>query len=69
MKTNKRFLENYPDVLTPKDLKEFLGVCQAQVYDLLKKDIIKNVKVGKKYLIPKPSVESFMLGFDIRNFL
>ena len=66
--TNKRFLKNYPDVLTPKDLMEFLGVCESTVYDLLKRGVIKSIKIGKKYLIPKLSVENFMTGFDMRNY-
>lgn len=60
--TNKRFLKNYPDVLTPKDLKEFLGFGKDKTYSLLKNGDIKCLKMGKKILIPKPYLRDFLLG-------
>lgn len=51
---------NYPDVVNVDDLQKMLGICKTTAYNLVKDNTIKNVKVGKKYLIPKQAVINFL---------
>lgn len=53
-------LENYGDVLTPRELKEVLRIGFNKVYDLLKKGDIKSLKIGSKIIIPKIEVVKFL---------
>lgn len=46
-------LEEYGDVLTVKELIEFLPIGRNNIYKLLSDGIIRNLKVGKKIIVPK----------------
>lgn len=46
-------LEKYNDVLTVKDLQKILPLGKNTIYRLLATNTIKNIKIGKKILIPK----------------
>lgn len=46
-------LENYNDILTVKDLQKILPLGRNNIYKLLATNTIKNIKIGKKILIPK----------------
>ena len=50
---NATYLDNYGDVLTPKDLMAILHIGRNRVYKLLEEGQIKSVKVGCTYRIPK----------------
>ncbi len=58
---NTEFFKNYPDVVTPNDLQVMLNIGRNTVYTILKEGLIKTIKVGKKYIIPKQSVIDFLL--------
>ena len=58
---NTDFFKNYPDVVTPSDLQIMLNIGRNTVYTILKEGLIKTIKVGKKYIIPKQSVIDFLL--------
>lgn len=51
---------NYPDVVTPEELQSMLKIGRNAVYDILKKGLIKTIRIGKKYIIPKVNVISFL---------
>lgn len=54
-------LDNYSaDVVSVEELCRILRLGKNSVYDLLKKGKIKNLRVGKKYIIPKKSVIEFL---------
>ena len=53
-------IKNYPDILTIHDIMSILRIGRGKVYELLKDGTIKSIRVGKKYLIPKKSVEQFL---------
>lgn len=53
-------LENYKDVLTPRELKDILRIGYNSVYALLKKGDIKSLKIGNKIIIPKTAVIEFL---------
>lgn len=55
-----RYLADYPDVLTPKECQNILLVGRNTIYTLLKNDIIKSVKIGKQYRIPKSSLQNYL---------
>ena len=44
---------DYPDVLTPVQVAEALGIGTNSVYNLIKKKTIGCKRVGKRILIPK----------------
>jgi len=67
MKIEKtRNLKDYPDVLTVKELKEFLGICEPKIYDMLQNEEIKSLKVGRKYLIPKMYINIYLMRESLR---
>ena len=45
--------EEYTDILTVNEVCSALRIGKNTLYYLLKNNIIKSKKVGKKYLIPK----------------
>lgn len=52
-------------VYTVKELQEILGVCRPTIYELLKTEPFKYVKVGRKYLISKESFDNWLnAGID-----
>lgn len=53
-------LENYRDVLTPRELKDILRIGFNKVYDLLKNGDIKSLKIGNKIIIPKTAVIEYL---------
>jgi len=53
-------IKNYPDILTIHDIMSILRIGRGKVYELLKDGTIKSIRVGKKYIIPKKSVEQFL---------
>lgn len=57
--TNDMFKE-FPDVITVDDLQKMLNIGRNSAYEILKSGVIKTIKVGKKYIIPKQSVINFI---------
>ena len=58
---NTRFAD-LPDILTPHDLATFLPIGRNAIYDALKRQAIKNVRVGQKFLITKAALREFLGG-------
>lgn len=50
----------YDDVVTVDDVMKMLHIGRNNVYKLLKNNSIKNIKVGKRFIIPKRSVIEFV---------
>lgn len=53
-------LDDYGEVLHPKDLAEILHVSTKTVYALLNAGTIKSVKIGNRYKIPKTYLQRFL---------
>ena len=53
-------LSELPDVLTTKECMVFLKIGRNSLYKLLKDGILGSVKVGRKYIIPKSSLEKYL---------
>ena len=63
MKENytKEMFVNYPDVVDVSTLQTMLGdIGKVTAYNLVRKGIIKSVKIGKLYRIPKANVITFL---------
>lgn len=54
----------YPDVITVDDLQNMLKIGRNSAYDILKTGMIKTIKIGKKYIIPKQSVINFLADIN-----
>lgn len=57
---DERFIDYYPDVLTPTDCMKILQVGRNTIYSLLSNGIIKSLKIGKQYRIPKKFLQSYL---------
>ena len=55
-----RIFAEYPDVVSARDLQAMLHVGRNTAYSLLKSGAVSNIRIGKKYIIPKASVEEFL---------
>lgn len=51
---------DYPDVVTPKDLQVMLGIGRNTVYELLRAGIIPSVKIGRQIRISKLAVIEYL---------
>ena len=57
----ERPFEDYPDVVSVEEIQQMLRIGKNAVYTLLKDGVIKSVKVGKRYIVPKKYVVEFLL--------
>lgn len=57
---NNEIFRDYPDVVTIDDLQSMLHIGRNTAYKMLQDNIIKTLKVGKRYIIPKTSVVNFV---------
>ena len=57
-------LAKLPEILTPRDLMEYLPLGRDKVYQALESQAIRNIRVGQKFLIPKRALREF-LGGDV----
>lgn len=51
----------YPDVVSIDEIQQMLRIGKNAVYELLKTQKLKSIKVGKKYIVPKKYVIEFLL--------
>ena len=51
----------YPDVVSIDEIQQMLRIGKNAVYELLKTQKLKSIKVGKKYVVPKKFVIDFLL--------
>ena len=65
MKKQSMF-ENYPDVVEVEDLRKMLGgISKRLAYKLLAEQVIRSVRVGRAYKIPKICVIEYLLGEEM----
>ncbi|MGB8267170.1 MAG: helix-turn-helix domain-containing protein [Candidatus Velthaea sp.] len=60
-RAGRRFAD-LPEILTPRELIEFLPIGRNAVYDALKTGAIKSIRVGQKFLVAKAAVREFLGG-------
>ncbi len=51
----------FSDILTVKELMDYLAVGKNTAYDLLKTKKIKSIRIGRVYKIPKSEVQEYIL--------
>ena len=57
---SKEMFTEYDEILSIEDVMEILHIGKNSVYSLLKSNEIRNIRVGKKYTVPKQSVINFI---------
>lgn len=50
----------YPDVMTVAETSKALGISKNTVYKLVKDEVIKTKRVGKRILVPKCCLEDYI---------
>lgn len=55
-----RMIDNYPDVLTPDEVKAILSIGRNAIYGLLKSGELKSLRIGKLYRIPKKYLMDYL---------
>ena len=48
--------EELPELLTPEEVREWLGVSRGMVYELLRRGEIAHVRFGRLIRVPKSSL-------------
>jgi len=48
--------ESYSDIVSIEEIQRMLGLGKSKVYELLRNDSIRHLRVGNRYIIPKSSV-------------
>ena len=56
----KEMFENYPDVLKVEELMQMLHIGRNRVYMLLSTNAIRNIRIGRRYIIPKTGGIEFL---------
>ena len=51
----------FSDILTVKELMDYLAVGKNTAYELLKTKKIKSIRLGRVYKIPKSEVQEYIL--------
>lgn len=54
--------KNYDDILTVDDLKEILKIGRNTAYSLVNDGIIRSIRVGKAYRIPKQFLMDYLFS-------
>ena len=62
IQNNTEIFKDYPDVVTIDQLQKMLNIGRNSAYELLRNNIIKSVKAGKRYIIPKVYVIAYLFG-------
>ena len=57
---SKEMFTEYDEILSIEDVMEILHIGKNSVYSLLKSNEIRNIRVGKRYIVPKQSVINFI---------
>jgi excisionase family DNA binding protein len=59
-RTVTAMFENYPDVVTVKELCRMLQIGKNTAYDLLNNRSLKSIRIGRKFLIPKTYIIAYL---------
>ena len=64
MKNRRLKLAEYPDVMTIKDVCEFLAISRVTAYRFIQDNKIKHIFVGREYRVSRDSLAKY---FEIKN--
>ncbi len=69
MTINKKLsLEEYPDILTAKELAAFLGLSYSKTLELCKSGNIPCIRVGHVFKIPKMALSNWLSEPGYREY-
>lgn len=54
---------DYPDVMTVDEARKALHIGKNTIYRLLKENIIKSIRIGTKYMIPKVFLIEYVYSY------
>ena len=57
---DKKVLDDYSDVITVEELMDILHIGRNTAYGLVKDGVVKSVKIGRTYRIPKKCIKEFL---------
>lgn len=60
MNENAKDLRDYPSALNVTDVSEILRICTKTVYRMIREGQLPVVRVGKKILVPKKELYSYL---------
>ncbi len=63
----RAMFRDYPDALTPGQVREMLGIGQRLTYTLLRDGEIPSVRMGRLYRVPKVAVIDYLCGSGERT--
>ena len=64
----KSMFKDYPDVVNVKELQIMLGgISKKLAYHLLRNNIVKSIKIGRKYKIAKADVILYLTEKIVHN--
>ncbi len=53
---------DYPDVVTVGQLQTMLGIGITLAYRLVKNNVIKSIRIGREYKIPKANIIHYLIN-------
>ena len=53
-------LDNYPDLISPTELRDILCVGKNKAYELLEKGVIQAFRLGRDWRISREDLEQFI---------
>ena len=56
----RRRLDQFPELLTAEELGEFLGLSKKTAYKMLRTGVIKSIKAGREYRVPKAHIMAYL---------
>ena len=65
---SKTSLDNYPEIMDPKMLSEYLDIGYAKALALVKSGIIPTIRIGNHYKIPKKCLNDWLDQSGYREF-
>ena len=53
---------DYPDAVTPEQVRQMLGIGRRKAYELLKSGELAGIRMGRIYRVPKLAVIDYLCG-------
>ena len=53
-------MDDYGDMLSPKEVRDILGIGYNKTYELLKSGAIQNFRIGRDRKIPKECLKNYI---------
>ncbi len=57
-------ISELPEFLSPEEFREYVGIGRSTVYDLLRRDELPHIKLGRCIRIPKTALHRKLPGVE-----